>query len=159
MASSELGTPTSLVKTLSSDRHTRYKRCPVKNCMSKPQKRVADHIRICHPHISPGKRKLLCRVARAVPKKHMRPLLGQKKLTFSQPSKSPSPGDLIKPVFSGFPEARPLGRESTALALQPGRKASTRNIGSFPMEHEKLADFRRYLMCTQSEAHCKSNIK
>ena len=60
---------------------------PLPKCKAKPQKSLADHIRICHSKISPRKRKALCRMARSVPKTYFRPVLGQKKLTFT--SKEP----------------------------------------------------------------------
>ena len=49
-------------------RNDGYRSCPIPTCKSKPQKRLADHIRVCHPKISPNKRKALCRRARRVPK-------------------------------------------------------------------------------------------
>ena len=126
-----------------SDRHHIYRKCPIPRCHAKPQKRIADHIRLCHQSITPRKRKQFCRIAKRVPRKSITQSTGQRKLLFKEPKKAV---ELVAPVFENFPEARPTNRESIALALQPGKKGSTRNIGSFPAEHPKLVDFRRYLM-------------
>lgn len=62
------------VKTLSDekvkrkDSHSGYRVCPIPSCKSKPQKRLAENLRICHPKLSPSNRKALCRMARGVPK-------------------------------------------------------------------------------------------
>ena len=125
------------------DTHTVYRLCPLPKCKAKPQKRLADHIRICHSKISPRKRKALCRMARGVPKTYLRPVLGQKKLTFT----SKEPEEDFAPIFGDIAEG--ANKEARARALQPGKKGTTRFMPSFPDNHKKLIDFRRYLMSVE----------
>ena len=58
-----------------------FKKCPVKGCRSKPQQRLADHIRLCHPDIKPQRRRQLCKLGKRVPSSFMRPQPGQRKLS------------------------------------------------------------------------------
>ena len=104
--------PYSMTTPRNKDRHKRYKQCPVPSCKAKPQKRVADHLRICHPKITPRKRKALCKTARTVPRKFLQPKIGQRKLQFTSPPPSPVPD--IEPLFKGYSEVRDATKEKLA---------------------------------------------
>ena len=82
-------------------------------------------------------------MARGVPKTYLRPVLGQKKLTFT----SKEPEEDFAPIFGDIAEG--ANKEARARALQPGKKGTTRFMPSFPDDHKKLIDFRRYLMSVE----------
>ena len=73
----------SLLFSLSFEQYRKHKLCPVSGCKAKPQKKLSYHIILYHPHITPKKRRSLCRNARTVNKMFIKPLKAQKKLFFS----------------------------------------------------------------------------
>ena len=70
-------------KTYSSfpnEQYRKYKLCPVSGCRAKPKKKLSYHIILYHPKITPKKRRSLCKNARIVNKKFVKPLKAPQKL-------------------------------------------------------------------------------
>lgn len=105
----------------------KYKLCPYKGCTSKPQKRLAAHIMICHKDVTPTKRRKMCAIANVVNKKFIKPAQTQRKLSFS---KSSSP----KPKVHSL---------NLSKLSKTAETKGTRNMEFYPLS--KLSDFVQYL--------------
>lgn len=107
------------------------KRCPIPNCQSKPQKRMYDHIRMCHKDMTPRKRKRYCRIAQLCKRKTIRQGAGQRKLNFASPRPQvPEEEDDFKPIFTTSKLHANSAVKQRSIELQQGRVGSTRNLGS-----------------------------
>lgn len=136
-------------------RKKRYRRCPILGCNSKPQKRLADHIRLCHQNITPRRRNRFCQIAERVQKRNVRQCVGQRKLNFTPQT----PSDEFSPIFQ--PSSSPLldRKKERREDLTPGRKGTTRNMGSFSSTNPKISDFIRYLTSVEGGMRSESTAR
>ncbi len=141
-------------------RKQRYRRCPIPQCGSKPQLRLPDHIRLCHPQITPRKRKRFCIMAKVMPKGIVRPIMGQRRLTFT-PTKheAPTRKEDFPPIFEPHQVPRGDRAREKREDMTPGRKGSTRGMASFPSTNPKIADFIRYLTSVQGGMRSESTAR
>ena len=116
----------------STEKYRKHKICPVVGCNSKPQVRLANHIKKYHPEITTLKRKALTMKARKVSKKHVKPDKAQRKLSFSPKSATAQVEVSSKPSTSmEDPKRESLG--------------STRDMKFFPLSQSEMVNFHKYL--------------
>ena len=130
----------------------RIKACPIAGCFASAQVKLADHIRLYHPHIAQKDRHRLTRVAKVVASTKAA------KAAKAAKTAKPKAQDGMVPLPQLFRKcAREEEQPPAGLTIQPPvepAKTGTRQFARFPLDHPDMRPFLTFLESV--DGRCKS---